>query len=789
MINKLYKKNIFFLIIFIMINTCAHADVTSVDVIPVGTNGRYIEATTSNNPVFHMQINADASGDTLTYLSVINSLNSWYIGAAGEPGSIAENSVKLWYYPVDTSDFSASSAQYVTHLPTDGGNQWYNNFNVIVSDGSGIWVTIDIKESPDIGSAEFQAESVSFSSGAGINISGEPSSPPVMLITQVTPAEILEVLHLNGTMQNYVSTSQENLIPVEFKFYNNSGPDSAAAVATGITMTVETYNPPGTLLAPDSIITSIKIQDKKTGTIYGGLDESSVPSAAQPLSIPLSLLNIPAETTVTASVIVKMTGVPSSAGTNFVFSLPDYNSLPAYDYYTYESVSIHSSPLDPAGFPMFSNFATIQKQAVSITADYNPNTIPANINKGQIDVPVLALFFTNPGDTNTASAEIHNINFTLLDNNDNPVVPSELLSKLTVTDPSGTVIYGVKESSSLESSGNTISFPLLNTVGVPAASTTTVVVKADINPSTDINAFKIGVVSNSDIYARDTNSFASSVVSPRGTMPYYSNLALLSSSFKISHTSKMPKNIYPGQDNINIMELWLTSPLSFGSGNLLVRGITFTAKNASGGAVDFSSYITSVSLAHVSATAKNENPPSGSVLYLDFPEPVTISASGESMNLHIDISENSPSGSLLLEMESSSHIDAYQDNEPTREIFITPDSGESFPMSSGIGYLSPESESGGLSFNSYPNPFSLHQKASFAYYLKNPSKVTIKIYDIMGNHIKTITDNKNRTAGSNSSDNWDGTDEQGRYVTAGTYIAVIETSGGKRKLTKVTFMK
>ncbi|HPD19267.1 MAG TPA: hypothetical protein PLF61_06355, partial [Candidatus Goldiibacteriota bacterium] len=265
------KKNFYIFIFFIIFINVIYSKVTSIDVYKTGYDGQYLQATSKNNPVLHLKINDDGTGDVLNYFGVYNSLNSWYVGSATEPDSIAQDGVKLWYYPAPTNQFSESTATYVTNLPSDGGDWWYDSsLNFPVVNGAEFWITVDIAGNPAFGSIEFQTDSVSFQNSAVVS-SDEPAKPYVLLVTSVTPAELLEIKHLPGTMQSFVSTDQTNLIPMEINFYNNSPETSADVTINYVTITVRSYPVPGIILSPSSVISSIKVQDKQTGFIYGGI--------------------------------------------------------------------------------------------------------------------------------------------------------------------------------------------------------------------------------------------------------------------------------------------------------------------------------------------------------------------------------------------------------------------------------------------------------------------------------------------------------------------------------------
>ncbi|HDT14960.1 MAG TPA: hypothetical protein ENN55_01995, partial [Firmicutes bacterium] len=681
-------KTLFSAVLFLFLGiSFLAADVVSVQILNVGSNGKYLQATTTDNPVFHAKITADAAGDTLTHISVENYKNSWFIGSAAEPSSIAPGSVKLWYYPVDLSEFDPLTAQFITTLPVDNDydDWWYNDFSLPVQDGSGIWITIDIAESPASGSVEFQADEITFDSGTIINVSGLPSSPPVMLVTQVKPAEILEVSHSGGSMQPFVSTGQQNVIPMEIDLFNASGEGTASIVVESITLTAKSYDPFGNTLAPSSIISSIKIQDKNTGTIYGQLSSASLPSSPEAMKIPLSLVNIPANTTTTANVVVDITGNTFFAGTNFIISLDSYDDISAFDYYTYEKVSVHSSPVDPTGFEMISNFSTIKKQAELLLARFS-DTLPSTINKGQQNVLLLSALFENPGDPDTASAEVHQFSIHLTDSSDDPLVPSQLFSKISITDLSGAVIYGSKDSASLENSGNTVFFPLLNTIRTAAAASTTIVVRADINIATSYNNFKVSLSGPQDIPARDVNSFAPVSVSITPETSYTSDLALLSSTFRVAADDRLPSNLYKGSSDIHIMDITLSSPLAFGEeNNILARGITLTALDRNSASINFDTAVSSIK--SLSSAGESVHPAGAAPeLYIAFPEDITIPASGSTViSLYAAIKDDASAGSIAFSLHSSSHIDTYETNDPLRQVYAVPDTGYSFPMLSGTG--------------------------------------------------------------------------------------------------------
>jgi len=80
----------------------------------------------------------------------------------------------------------------------------------------------------------------------------------------------------------------------------------------------------------------------------------------------------------------------------------------------------------------------------------------------------------------------------------------------------------------------------------------------------------------------------------------------------------------------------------------------------------------------------------------------------------------------------------------------------------------------------YPNPFNPSTEIRFV--VPKRQKVTLTVYDLLGNHVKTLVD-KVVTAGKHTV-SWDGTNEFGQRVASGVYLYRLQTEG----LTKVRKM-
>ncbi len=78
-----------------------------------------------------------------------------------------------------------------------------------------------------------------------------------------------------------------------------------------------------------------------------------------------------------------------------------------------------------------------------------------------------------------------------------------------------------------------------------------------------------------------------------------------------------------------------------------------------------------------------------------------------------------------------------------------------------------------LLHQNYPNPF--NPSTNINYYLKEKSTVTLEVYDILGNRITTLIDNKQQNSG-NHSIVWSGVNLNGIPVSSGVYIYKIRAN-------------
>lgn len=85
----------------------------------------------------------------------------------------------------------------------------------------------------------------------------------------------------------------------------------------------------------------------------------------------------------------------------------------------------------------------------------------------------------------------------------------------------------------------------------------------------------------------------------------------------------------------------------------------------------------------------------------------------------------------------------------------------------------------------YPNPFNPETKIK--YYIPKLSQVTVKVYNLLGQNVRILVNNKSKSSGSYTV-MWDGKNEDGIIVPSGVYFYCLETPDFKQSK-KMLFLK
>jgi hypothetical protein len=358
---------------------------------------------------------------------------------------------------------------------------------------------------------------------------------------------------------------------------------------------------------------------------------------------------------------------PAALVPGFKIDLSQSTDIIARDANSYNILAVQA--ISPDTFPdMRTSYTTIQNETTSLSLS-NSSLMPATVNQGQASVPVLYLNFSNPNAAGSSTAEIAGITITVEDNTGTGILPSNVISGITVTN-GGAITYG--SVTSVPSTVTQVYVPFATGLTIPAGTSSAVTVYANVAASTTGLYFQFDLSQAANISAIDVNS-ASPITSIAGIFPMRSSYTTiyLTPGIKTLHTDTAPAVISTGQTHIPAMSLRFSN---VGSLAAYVTGITISVKNLGGTDANAAALI-------------------GTLYYLDSSYNIVASTSpGTGANIFLNIASNpvsiaaqsSTTGYIYFDSASATFNAVFYlsiaAGNVTGTVAVTADSGDSFPM-------------------------------------------------------------------------------------------------------------
>jgi hypothetical protein len=188
------------------------------------------------------------------------------------------------------------------------------------------------------------------------------------------------------------------------------------------------------------------------------------------------------------------------------------------------------------------------------------SSMPATVSRGQTDVVPLSLTFSRSDGPEAAPARLIALRLRLEDGAGNGIVPSELLTGVTVA--SGTTIYLQK--STLETSGAEIALPLAEPALVEGGQTLGLSLRLDISSSTIQPNFRVVIADSTWLTTEDANSGAPTPPSLQGsTYPIRSSIGrVVSEATRLLVASQPlpPERVGRGETGVPLLTLRVENP-------------------------------------------------------------------------------------------------------------------------------------------------------------------------------------------------------------------------------------
>jgi hypothetical protein len=133
-----------------------------------------------------------------------------------------------------------------------------------------------------------------------------------------------------------------------------------------------------------------------------------------------------------------------------------------------------------------------------------------------------------------------------------------------------------------------------------------------------------------------------------------------------------------------------------------------------------------------------------------------------------------PAGPFRLGLRSDG-IGVIQPSSPLLAVAVVAGDGQAFPFWTLAGGPTALTLKG--SYSNFPNPFAAgRQSSTFAFYLKSPARVTLELWTLRGDRVRTLLSGTSLEAGLHQEIGWDGKNGRGDTVVNGAYVAEIRAT-------------
>lgn len=555
-----------------------------------------------------------------------------------------------------------------------------------------------------------------------------------------------------------------------FRVYNNSNPLSAKAEFNSITITVK--NDSGLPLSANSALEKLYITDSLGNTLGSAI-------AGVGSEVYLKLITPYIFSYGQSQYFRLFADILSTAfAPNFKIALQDAGNISIVDANSKYEVIKSNSP----DFPWETEATGIfMAPATDLYIWHNSNIAPTMVGIGQPNVKFMILYYFNPGTPGTSDVLINGITFTVKDLDSNIIDPSKIFKSIYITDLNENITYAYyTDFSNIGNNSFFINFerPFLSDV----LNTKTAYVSGDISLYAKEGVYKLEINSQEYIsrfalpYGYVTVTAVNADVFPFESNPV--TITALAYNFKIGHKDLMPVSVAQGSSGVDALSLKFEN---YNAIPIAVTSIAIAVKECSGKNISANSVLKAIKLQdRENNLIITINPGSENKINITPINYIIPSGAEREIKVIVDIIEAAEEP-FYLELETG------EDVKTLPLASVNPAEGDYFGnMKSGC--VSIQEKSLINSFHSFPNPFNPQkQNMKIEYYLEQDAEVTIKIWTINGNLVKTIIEKAVKKKGLHYEDVWDGKNQSGKDVISGVYLYSIEVKDKiDKKVVKLT---
>jgi hypothetical protein len=418
---------------------------------------------------------------------------------------------------------------------------------------------------------------------------------------------------------------------------------------------------------------------------------------------------------------------------------------------------------------------------------------PSAAGIGRPGLPALTLALRHPGAAGTSRVRVDSIGFELLDAARQMVPPGRFFDRVVVLRNGAPLVTLFDPPAAAAAAWLALPGILLE----PGAVETLAVV-VDIDPAAPTGTIEM-VVRESGWRATEANLASPVAAAPEagGVMPFSSGVLRLDSPARrlaAGFESRIPALLPPDGAGTAVARLTLHNTASPGAGPIDVVGLRLVAEDDAGAPIPIGAVVE-----RATATV-NGQPWGASALLAPDSASATIAgatstsipaAAAAEVELHVQPRRGASGVRFRLGLDRDD-VGVVQPSSSLLSIAVEAAPGNQFPFWTALAAVGEATLA--ASYANFPNPFAAGREATtFAYTLERPSRVTLKIWTLRGELVRTMLEGAAFGPGLRQAELWDGRNGAGRLVANGVYVAelVVEPDGApaERLLRKVAVVR
>lgn len=627
----------------------------------------------------------------------------------------------------------------------------------------------------------FDAEDAT--SGAPVNIS--LVDPTVFPITSGLARIVADATELDvaATPDSASSVGQgQTGVPALRLELTNPDPSGLAADVRVTTFDVKLAGSGGAIANPSHCIDRIRV----VGTAQTHLDRQVTAADDSTIALTLSTL---------VSVPSGIAALPLSILVDFAddaylgqmhLELADSSLFDARDANTGAPLPVVYA-VEPLTGPTLTVQAPAQTAQVAAAA-----LLPASVPVGSADVPALRLTLTHPGPAESGPIRLDTIRLECRDGSGAGLVPATFLDAVRATVAG--VTYG--EVTSPPASGDEVDIPVTG-IEIAPFGQVTLEVSADLlvtAPATLVSM--ILTADGVDLVDANLGLPVAAMAASGVEFPFTSGFAQLRSPARdlvVGMTGAMPAVLAADGATIEVARVTLRNPAAATAGDILLDRFEVRAADDDLAGIALGAMVTSVQ-AFVADTLWAE-------LALDVSDEAALLVAADTLAIppgedrevafRVTLPDVETTGGFRLGFEAAG-IGVVQPASQLLTVSVLAEDGSSFPLWTEAGHYSGVTLAD--SYSNFPNPFAAGRgETRLAFYLRDGATVSLKVYTIRGEIVKTLLDGVPLGAGLHQDTTWDGRNGRGHTVVNGVYLAEIAVSfddgGSERILRKIAVVR